>query len=120
MATSSNFSTSNQYIKYRIVVTETSTSIPNNTSTVNVKVQAWRTNTGYTTYGTGTCYCTINGTSYSQSISSSQTITHNSYTTLFERNVTIAHNTDGSKSIYVSAYISHARFSSSSNGFTVA
>lgn len=119
MATSSTFSTSNQYIKYRIVVTENSTSIPNNTSSVNVKVQAWRTNSGYTTYGTGTCYCKIDGTSYSQSISSSQTITYNSYTTLFNRNVTIPHNSDGSKSIYVSASISHARFSTSTHGFTV-
>ena len=120
MATSSAFSTDNQYIKYRIVVTENSTSIPNNTSSVTVKVQAWRTNTGYTTYGTGTCYCNINGSSYSQSISTSQKITYNSYTTLFSTTVTIPHNSDGTKSIYVEAKISHARFSSSYNGFTVA
>ena len=119
MATSSNFSTSNQYIKYRIVVDEQSTSIPDNTSSVRVRVQAWRTNTGYTTYGTGTCYCNINGTNYSQSISSSQVISHNSYTTLFDRTVTISHNADGSKTIYVSSYIKHARFSSSSQGFNV-
>lgn len=119
MATSSSFSTSNQYIKYRIVVDETATSIPNNTSTVRVRVQAWRTNTGYTTSGTGTCYCTINGTKYSQSISNSQTITHNSYTVLFDRTVTITHNADGSKKIAVSAYISHSRFTSNSQGFNV-
>lgn len=119
MATSSNFSTSNQYIKYRIVVTENSYSIPNNTSSVNVKVDAWRTNTGYTTSGTGTCYCTINGTKYSASISSSQSITHNSHTVLFNRTVTIPHNADGSKTIAVSAYIDHSRFSSSSQGFNV-
>ena len=119
MATSSSFSTSNQYIKYRIVVTENSTSIANNTSSVSVSVQAWRTNTGYTTSGTGTCYCNINGSSYSDSISNSQKITYNSYTTLFSRTVTISHNADGSKSIYVEAKISHARFDSSYNGFTV-
>lgn len=119
MATSSNFSTSNQYIKYRIVVTENSTSVPDNTSSVNVKVQAWRTNTGYRTYGSGTCYCNINGTDYSQSISSSQEITYNSYTELFNKDVTIPHNADGSKTIYVSAYIDHARFSSNSQGFNV-
>ena len=56
MATSSDFTTSNQYIVYDIVVTENSTSIPNNTSSVNVKVRAWRTNQGYTTDGAGTCY----------------------------------------------------------------
>lgn len=119
MATSSNFSTSNQYIKYRIVVTENSYSIPNNTSSVNVKVDAWRTNTGYTTSGTGTCHCTINGTKYSASISSSQSISHNSHTVLFNRTVTIPHNADGSKTIAVSAYIDHSRFSSSSQGFNV-
>lgn len=119
MATSSSFPTSNQYLKYRIVVTENSTSIPNNTSSVTVKVQAWRTNTGYTTYGTGTCYCNINGSSYSQSISTSQKMTYNSYTTLFSITVTIPHNQDGSKSIYVEAMIDHSRFSSDYHGFTV-
>lgn len=120
MATSSTFSTDNQYIKYRIVVTENSTSIPNNTSSVTVKVQAWRTNTGYTTSGTGTCYCNINGSSYTQSITSSQKITYNSYTTLLNKTVTIPHNADGTKSIYVEAKIDHARFDSSYHGFTVA
>lgn len=119
MATSSSFSTSNQYIKYRIVVDETATSIPDNTSTVRVRVQAWRTNTGYETYGTGTCYANINGTNYSQSISSSQKITYNSYTVLLDKTVTIPHNADGSKTIYVSAYISHSRFTSNSQGFNV-
>ena len=60
MATSSNFSTSNQYIKYRIIVTENSYSVANNTSNVTVSVRFYRTNTGYTTYGTGTVYCKIN------------------------------------------------------------
>lgn len=119
MATSSSFSTSNQYIKYRIVVDEQSTSIPNNTSSVRVRVQAWRTNTGYETYGSGTCYANINGTNYSQSISSSQVISYNSYTTLFDKTVSITHNADGTKTIYVSAYIDHSRFSSNSQGFNV-
>ena len=120
MPTSSTFSTDNQYIKYRIVVTENSTSIANNTSSVTVKVQAWRTNTGYTTSGTGTCYCAIFGTVYSQSISSSQKIEHNSYTTLFSKTVTIPHNPDGSRNIYVESKITHSRFTSSYHGFTVA
>ena len=75
-STSSNFSTTNQYIKYRIVTTETATSVSDNTSTITVKVQAWRTNTGYTTYSSsGTCYCTINGTTYSQALNSSHKLT---------------------------------------------
>lgn len=119
MATSSNFSTSNRYIKYRIIVDENSTSIANNTSNVTVRVQVWRTNSGYTSCGTGTCYCTINGSNYSQSITTSQKFTYNSYTEVFNRNLNISHNADGSKTIYVSAYISHSVFSSSSQGFNV-
>ena len=119
MATSNTFNTSNQYIKYRIIVTENSYSVANNTSNVTVKVQAWRTNQGYETYGTGTCYVNIDGTNYSQSISSSQKITYNSYTQLFSKSLTINHNTDGSKALYVSSYISHSRFDSTSQGFTV-
>lgn len=119
MATSNTFNTSNTYIKYRIIVTENSYSVANNTSNVTVKVQAWRTNSGYETYGTGTCYCTIDGTTYNQSISSSQKITYNSYTQLFSKSLTINHNPDGTKALYVSSYISHSRFDSTSQGFTV-
>ena len=120
MATSSNFSTDNSFIKYRIVVTENSYDRDTNTSEINVKVQAWRTNTGYTTSGTGTCYCTIDGTKYTQSITGSQTITYNSYTTLLNKTVTIEHEQDGSKTVNVSAYIKHQRFNSNSQGFNVA
>ena len=119
MATSPNFDTSNQYIKYRIIVTENSTSIANNTSNVTVEVQVWRTNSGYTTYGSGDCYCTINGNNYSQEITPDQKFTYNSYTPVFSQTVNIPHNADGSKTIYVSSYISHNRFSSSSQGFNV-
>ena len=119
MATSNTFNTDNTYIKYRIIVTENSYSVANNTSNVTVKVQAWRTNSGYETYGTGTCYVNIDGTTYSQSISSSQKITYNSYTQLFSKSLTINHNPDGTKALYVSSYISHSRFSSTSQGFTV-
>ena len=120
MATSPTFSTSNQYIKYRIVVTENSTSIPYNNSVVNVKVQAWRTNQGYTTDASGACYCTVDGEAYGYSWSYGQKpISYNSYTTLFEITVAVPHNSDGKKTMYVSAYISHSKFSSSSQGFNV-
>lgn len=119
MATSNSFNTSNTYIKYRIIVTENSYSVAKNTSNVTVKVQAWRTNSGYETYGTGTCYCTIDGKDYSQTISNSQKITYNSYTQLFSKSLTINHDANGSKALYVSSYISHSRFDSTSQGFTV-
>lgn len=119
MATSSNFSTTNQYIKYRIIVTENSTSVANNTSNVTVKVQCWRTNSGYETYGSGTCYVTIDGTQYTQSITTSQKFTYNSYTEIFSKTLNITHNSNGSKTLYVSSYISHSRFDSNSQGFNV-
>ena len=119
MATSSSFSTDNKYIKYRIIVTENSTSVANNTSNVTVKVQVWRTNTGYETYGTGTCYVTIDGVNYSQAITTSQKFTYNSYTEVFNRTLNITHNQNGSKTIYVSSYINHSRFDSNSQGFNV-
>ena len=112
MANSSWFSTSNQYIKYRIEVTQNSQSVTNNKSNVTVKVWIYRTNTGYTTYGSGTCYCKINGTTYSASITSSQKIT-NSGIYLFSKTLDIGHNSDGSKSLTCSAWISHSQFSSS-------
>lgn len=119
MATSSNFSTDNKYIKYRIIVIENSTNVANNTSNVTVKVQVWRTNQGYETYGSGTCYVTIDGTNYSQAITTSQKFTYNSYTEVFNRTLNITHNSNGSKTIYVSSYINHSRFDSNSQGFNV-
>ena len=118
MATSGAFTTSNKYINYRIEVTQNWQDVANNYSNVTVKVFVYRTNTGYTTYGKGTLYCGIDGTSYSQGITSSQKIT-NSGIYLFEKTVNIYHNGDGAKSIWVSAYISHERVTSSDQGFTV-
>lgn len=119
MATSSTFGTSNTYVKYNITVNVNSQSITNNTSNVSVTVRFWRTNTGYSTYGTGTVYAGIAGTSYSQGVVPSQAIT-NSGIDLFSRTMTINHNTDGTKTIWVSAYISHnAPLTSSDQGFNV-
>ena len=119
MATSSSFSTDNKYIKYRIIVTENSTNVANNTSNVTVKVQVWRTNTGYETYGTGNCYVTIDGVNYSQAITTSQKFTYNSYTEVFSKTLNITHNSNGTKTIYVSSYIDHSRFDSNAQGFNV-
>lgn len=120
MATSPYFSTSNPYIQYDIHVDELSTNIANNTSTIRVWVIAWRTNQGYYTYGSGYCYCTIDGQWISQEITSSQVIGYNSDTLLFDYTLTIPHNADGKKNIYVDAKIDHSRFSSDYNGFSVA
>ena len=116
MARSSNFPTTNQYIVYWIEMIQNSQSISGNYSNGGT-VWCKRTNTGYTTYGNGTCYCTIAGTAYSAGITNSQTIT-STPRVLFSKRLNIYHNTDGKKSIYISARIVHDRFSSSTHGAT--
>jgi len=118
---SSDFSTSNQYIKYRLVVTETGTNINNNTSTVNIKLEAWRTNQGYTTDGHCYAVCFVDGVEYwdEWQAGDGHAISYESYTVMLERNLTIAHNADGKKIINVSAYFDHSRFSSNEQGFNV-
>ena len=118
MFTSSAFSTSNTYIKYKIQVEQLSQDIANNTSKVGVYVQFYRTNTGYTTYGSGTVYCKIDGTTYTSSVTSADKITEDG-AYLFWKTITISHDSDGSKDLAVSAWIEHDVFSSSSQGFTV-
>lgn len=110
MATLGPYSTSNEYIKFKIYVTTNSQNTANNTSNVTVKVFFYRTNTGYTTYGSGTVYCKINGVEYSASVDSDDKIT-NSGIYLFTKTLNITHNDDGSKNLYVYAKISHNRFS---------
>ena len=118
MATSSAFDTSNTNIKYKITVTEGTVDVANNTSPVTVTVNFYRTNIGYETYGSGTVYCKINGVTYSASVTSSQKITSGGID-LFSKTVTIPHNADGSKTIYVSAWINHSQVTSSEQGFNV-
>ena len=73
--TSSEFRTSNQNIKYKIYIIQNSQSVSGNSSNVTVKVEFYRTNSGYTTYGTGTLKVTVNGSVYNESISPSDKIT---------------------------------------------
>ena len=117
MATSPAMSTTNDKIKYKITITQNSQSVANNTSNVTVSVRVYRTNTGYTTYGTGTVYCTINGTQYTEAITSSDKIT-SSGIVLFSKTLNIAHNADGSKTLATSARITHDQFSSSSQSYS--
>ena len=105
MGTSSTFGTSNSHVKYNIKIIQNSQSIEGNYSNVSVWVDFWRDNVGYTTYGSGTCYCKINGTTYSATVSPSQKIT-NSGITLFSKTLDIYHNSDGSKYLETSAWIS--------------
>ena len=105
MSTSGNMSTSNQYVKYTISINQNSQNVSNNCSNVTVTVRFFRTNSGYTTYGSGTCCCKINGTTYSATVSPSQKIT-DSGINLFSKTLDIYHNNDGTKTLTCSAWIS--------------
>ena len=87
--------------QYLLVWLEYSSSknVVNNTSTVSVSMKARRTNTGYTTYGTGTFSITIDGTETKSTKSYSFT---SSTTTILTASKTVSHNNDGSKTITIS------------------
>lgn len=116
--TSSTFSTDNQYIKYRIQAITNSENIVNSTTNVTFKIQVWRTNSGYTTYGSGTAYLQVGGSTYTASISASQKFTYNSYTTVLTKTLDVARGETGDASTYATARINHDRFSSSYHGYT--
>lgn len=59
MGTSGAMSTSNDRVKYSITISTNWQSVAENYSSVNVKVNFWRTNSGYQSYGTGVVYCNI-------------------------------------------------------------
>lgn len=116
MATSGALSTDNDNIKYKITITQNSQSITNNTSNVTVSVRFYRTNTGYTTYGTGTLYCKINGTTYSVSVTSDDKITSGGIV-LFTKTLNISHSSDGTKTLTVSAWIDHSQVTSKEQSY---
>lgn len=111
------YGTSNKYINYSVNSQELSYDINSNTSVVRVWIDVWRTNTGYTTYGTGTVYARINGGVYSAGISTGQKITSTPIR-LGTWDVTVGHNADGSKAISVTGWISHSQFSTGEQGYT--
>lgn len=119
MATSGALSTDNANIKYKITITQNSQNVAGNTSSVTVSVKFYRTNTGYTTYGSGTVYCKINGTTYSASVTSDDKIT-SSGIVLFSKTLTISHNADGSKTLNTSAWIDHSQVNSNEQSYNQA
>lgn len=116
---SGTFSTSNGYIKYNIELTLLSQDAEANSSQVNVKVRFWRTNTGYATYGTGTVYCTIDGTVRTAAVTPQQRITEDGIV-LFDETATVRHNPDGFKNLAVSARINHQQVTSGDGAWTFA
>jgi hypothetical protein len=109
MARSSDFPTTNGNIVFWIEAIVNSQNTSNNTSNVTVRVWCKRTNSGYTTYGSGTAYCTIEGTQYTDAITTSETITSTPRKVL-EKTVTVTHASDGTETLTMTADISHSAF----------
>lgn len=105
MASSGSLGTSNPYVKYTITITQNSQNISANTSNVTVSVRFFRTNIGYETWGSGTVWCRINGTTYTATIQPHQKIT-SSGIVLFSKTLDITHNQDGTKHLVASSWIS--------------
>ena len=116
MATSGTFTTSNPHIFYNIEVTENSTDISNNSSSVTVNVKMWADI--HDVRVSGICYCNINNVSYEQNFNTH--LVRNTPQTVFSNSVTIAHENNGTKSIYVESRLRCADANADFNGFSVA
>ena len=92
--------TGNQYIDCRIEWSSTATN-STNTSKVTASLQYKRNNTGFTTSGTGSFSITIDGTKTTSS--KTLTITENAWVTAVSATKIVTHNSDGTKSITISA-----------------
>ena len=96
------YGTSNQYIVYQIRVAEGEYNPSSRTRDVTISVVFWRTN-NYTTTRSGTCYCTIDGTPYSQNFSNAS-ISLASDTVLFSMTKTVSYNNYGNASLSIYAH----------------
>ena len=112
------YGTTNKYIVYSINYAYNAQWIENNTTSLKVWIDIWRTNSGYSTYGNGIVYCRINGGLYSAGISTAQRITSTPIR-IGEWDVNIPHQPDGTASISITAWFSHSQFSSSEQGFVL-
>lgn len=79
----------------------------NNTSNVTFEMVVQRIYAGYTGL-CGTCYCNIDGTTYWQSTGGTQI--NNVKKVLFRKTVNVKHNSDGTKRLYFTPWISHGSF----------
>lgn len=108
---SPHFDTTNPYLKYEIIVNELSIDETNNTSTVNIKVIAWRTNDTYPdgtkiiTRTSGTCYVKVDGDDSigDQDWPENTEFYYESDTEIFDADIVIEHDSDGTKTVYIEA-----------------
>lgn len=119
MAWSSDFGTSNSYVVFQLEVVPGSSDTANNRTPVTVRLWARRTNTGYTTWGTGYVTMSVDGVNRdsgtkSISITSSNSVMH-------EWSGYVNHNSDGTKTLTVTGSIQISGvLSSSVSSFSVA
>jgi len=95
-----DLSTSNTYVKGRVNWWSTANT-NENYSTVSVEMRFSRTNSGYTTYGSGTFGIYLDGQEVVNSTSFS--ITQNSNTLVVSGSVRVNHNADGTKNFRIGA-----------------
>lgn len=119
---SSDFSTSNSYLKYYIIITENSQSTANNTTSVTASFYAYRTN-AYPTYADGSWVKgAINSVDYTGSFGSDKVVS-TTPVLLYSKTQTISHNSDGTKRLTVSAQLymptGTPNITSSMNSFSV-
>ena len=108
---SPHFDTTNPYLKYQIIVNETAVDETNNTSTVNIRVEAWRTNDTYPdgtkiiTRTSGTCYVKVDGDDGigDQDWPENTEFYYMSDTEIFDADIVIEHDSDGTKTVYIEA-----------------
>ena len=95
----------------RILCTETIQDITNNNTTATFSLQLRWTNISTTTHYDCKYSMTINGTTYSYTYSDTSLAVSNGTTvTVFSKNIVITHDTDGSKSVPVSASLNITSF----------
>jgi len=82
------------YVRARIVVEETSQNVINNTTNLNIKIQMWRTNTGFTTEGNITVYIKADGFEYTHETMHAK-LEDSTKVQVGERDLTITHGSNG-------------------------
>lgn len=114
--TSSTFDTSKSSLFYNIQIITNSQSITNNTTSVTVKVNVWKSN-DTASWGSGKVTCTIDGDTFYSDITTSQKFTTDKIT-VFQKTVNIGHNSDGAKTLSVSASMTHSVFDADKHTYT--
>lgn len=125
MEWSGDYGTSNPYIAYQIGIEETDYSISDNTSTFRTQIFIYRTNTGYTTYGSGTVYYRLKTSVgdvsdwYTYNLTTDDKITSDGIYVAEDTWGPRIHNAEGDLDVTLECYIEHDTFSSDSNEFTI-